>query len=166
MKTLEVFFFFHLQLRFLHLLHIYMQNENLCTRDPDIKRERIRRSLEAVWWQFCSVTVPPSTKLTLWPWGITVPCQCYSCTCNSIPILVRKDKSGTGVCWTSGAWCQCLLHYQKSHCCPSQSHNTLTTNSVGKLVCLYSFLLSLSLLSCTDTHSKLWSIRSYCKIKF
>lgn len=52
---------------------------------------------------------------------------------------------------------QCLLHYQKSHCCPLQSHDIAVTHRVEKPVCLSSFLLSISPLSCIDTHSKLWS---------
>lgn len=165
MKTLKAFIFSHLQLRFLHL-HIYMQNVNLCTRDPDKKRYRFRRSLEDVLWQFCSVTAPPSTKLMLQPWGITVPCQCYSCTFNCIPALVSKAKTGTGICWTPVTWCWCLLHYQKItllsltkswHCYYTQFRKTSLS--------LF-YLLSLSLLSCTDTHSKLWSIWSSYKIKF
>lgn len=84
-------FFFHLQLRLLHLPRIYMQNQSLCTRDRS-KREGFRRSLENVWWQFCSVTAPPSTKPTLQPWGTTVPRQYYSRTCNSVPTSLQQEE--------------------------------------------------------------------------
>ena len=76
-----------------------MQDQSLCTSDADKKRGGFRRSLEDVWWQFCSATAPPSTKSTLQLRSTTMPCQNHSCTCNSRPLLPQHE----GEEWDRGA---------------------------------------------------------------
>lgn len=138
-------FFFHLQLRFLHLPHIYMQNQSLCTKDTDT--EGFRRSLAEVWCQFFSVTAPPFHKIHIATMGHHSATSVLLLYLQLHPNLAStrrgRRRVGQGSCCTSVRWRKCLLHYQKPHCCPSQRRDIAITNGVETLA-----LLPVSLLFC------------------